>query len=175
MDPVSLIPTPDQIPVGWGWFQLLLTLTFYLHILAMNVMLGTVIIAFIQHFSSEGGSLPVSRQISKKLPYAIALTVNFGIAPLLFLQVIYGHFIYVSSILMGVFWLSIMVLLILAYYSAYIYSYSYHAMRAGRMVTSGITMLSLLAIGFFPQQQHDHDDASGIMGSLFCPPGRLSA
>jgi hypothetical protein len=149
MDPMSLIPTPDQIPVGWGWFQLLLTLTFYLHILAMNVMLGTVIIAFVQHFSSEGGSLPVSRQISKKLPYAIALAVNFGIAPLLFLQVIYGHFIYVSSVLMGVFWLSIMVLLILAYYSAYIYSYSYHKMRAGRMVTTGITTISLLIIGFF--------------------------
>ncbi|HEB68812.1 MAG TPA: hypothetical protein ENI88_04235 [Desulfobulbus sp.] len=149
MDAATLIPTPDQIPVGWGWFQVLLTLTFYLHVLAMDTMLGLVIIAFIHHFSSENKSLPVTREISKKLPYAIALAVNLGIAPLLFVQVLYGHFIYVSSVLMGVFWLSIVLLLIVAYYSAYIYSYRYQSMRAGRMVTSGITMFSLLSIAFF--------------------------
>jgi hypothetical protein len=149
MDPAALIPFPDQIPVGWGWFQLLLTLTFYLHLLAMNVMLGAVIITFIQHFSTEGKSLPVTRQIAKKLPYTIALAVNLGIAPLLFVQVIYGHFIYVSSVLMAIFWLSIVALLIIAYYSAYVYSYRYSTMAAGRMITSGLTMLALLCIGFF--------------------------
>jgi len=149
MDPATLIPTPDQIPVGWGWFQFLLTLTFYLHILVMNIMLGSVIIVFVHHFSSEGKSSPLTREISQKLPYTIALAVNFGVAPLLFAQVIFGHFIYVSSILMGVFWLSIVALLIIAYYSAYIYSYRYQHMVAGRMITTGITMLSLLCIGFF--------------------------
>ena len=27
MDPSTLIPTPDQIPIGWGWFQYLLPLS----------------------------------------------------------------------------------------------------------------------------------------------------
>jgi len=149
MDPATLIPTPDQIPVGWGWLQILITSTFYLHVLAMDTMLGIAIITFVHHFSSEGDSLPVTREISKKLPYVIALAVNLGIAPLLFAQVLYGHFLYVGSMLLGVFWLSIVLLLIIAYYSAYIYSYRYKTMRAGRMITSGITMVSLLCIGFF--------------------------
>ncbi len=149
MDPATLIPTPDQIPVGWGCFQILLTSTFYLHVLAMDTMLGTAIITFIHHFSSEGDSLPVTREISKKLPYIIALAVNLGIAPLLFAQVLYGHFLYVGSMLLGTFWLSIFLLLIIAYYSAYINAYRYKTMRAGRMITSGITMVSLLCIGFF--------------------------
>jgi hypothetical protein len=149
MNPATLIPAPDAIPVGWGWFQFLLTLTFYLHILAMNIMLGTVIIAFFHHAVSEGKTSPLTGQIAGKLPYTIALTVNLGVAPLLFAQVIYGHFIYVSSILMGVFWLSIVALLILGYYSAYIYMYKYQTMRLGRIVTSGMAMLSLLCIGFF--------------------------
>lgn len=149
MDPATLIPTPDQIPVDWGWFQLLLTLTFYLHVLAMDTMLGIAIIAFIHHFSTEGTSLPVTREISKKLPYLIALAVNFGIAPLLFAQVLYGHFLYVASVLMGVFWLSIFLLLIIAYYSAYIYNSRYTSMTAGRMATSGLTTLCLLCVGFF--------------------------
>ena len=149
MDPATLIPTPDTIPVGWGWFQFLLTLTFYLHILAMNIMLGTVIIAFAHHATSEGATSPLTGQISGKLPYAIALTVNLGVAPLLFAQVIYGHFIYVSSILMAAFWLSIVALLILGYYSAYIYMYRHQTMQLGRIITSGVAMLSLLCIGFF--------------------------
>ncbi len=149
MDPAALIPAPDQIPVPWGWFQFLLTLTFYLHILAMNVMLGGVIIAFVHHFGREGGSTDLTRLVANKLPTTIALAVNLGVAPLLFAQVIYGHFLYVSSVLMGVFWLSIVGLLILAYYSAYLHSYRYQTMRAGRMICTGLTCLSLLAIGFF--------------------------
>ncbi len=150
MNPATLIPTPDTIPVSWGWFQILLTLTFYLHILAMNIMLGTVIIAFVQSISRKDEQyLPVNRQIAKKLPYGIALTVNLGVAPLLFAQVIFGHFIYVSSLLMGVLWLSIVALLIIAYYSAYIFWYRHQDLQAGRTFTTGLTMISLLAIGFF--------------------------
>lgn len=149
MDPSTLIPTPDQIPISWGWLQLLQTLTLYLHILAMNIMLGSVIITFFHHFSTEGGSSPITRLIAKKIPYTIAFAVNLGIAPLLFAQVLYGQFIYVSSVLMGVFWLSIVGLLIAAYYSSYIYTYQYETMRAGRMLVSGTSMISLLAIGFF--------------------------
>ena len=149
MVPAALIPVPDAIPVGWGWFQFLLTLTFYLHIVAMNIMLGTVIIAFTHHSVTEGRHLPLTEQIAGKLPYSIALTVNLGVAPLLFAQVIYGHFIYVSSILMAAFWLSIVALLIIGYYSAYIYMYKYRAMQTGRIITSGVTMLALLCIGFF--------------------------
>ncbi len=48
------------------------------------------------------------------LPLVIAFAVNFGVAPLLFLQVLYGHFIYTSSILMGIFWISIIPALIIA-------------------------------------------------------------
>jgi uncharacterized membrane protein YwaF len=41
MDPATLIPYRDTIPVHWGWFQFLLILTFGLHILFINAMLGS--------------------------------------------------------------------------------------------------------------------------------------
>ena len=47
MNPAALIPTPDVLPVPWGWFQVLLLLTLFLHILLMNVMLGTAVIALV--------------------------------------------------------------------------------------------------------------------------------
>ena len=107
MDPLSLIPTPDAIPVHWGWFKFFLILTFFLHLLFMNTMLGIAIIALARSLSDVGRTEAVNREISQKLPYTIAFAVNMGVAPLLFIQVLYGQFIYTSSVLMAVYWLSI--------------------------------------------------------------------
>ncbi|WP_028585912.1 hypothetical protein [Desulfogranum mediterraneum] len=148
MDPATLIPTPDVIPVHWGWFQLLLLVTFFMHILLMNVMVGTAFIAAVSHFYRDGGSSPATTAISEKLPFAIAFAVNFGVAPLLFLQVLYGHFIYTSSILMAVFWLWIIAMVIAAYYLAYIYKYKYLQLNKGRAILTGLITLLLLLVGF---------------------------
>jgi len=77
MDPVSLIPTPDTIPVPWGWFQLLLSLTFYLHVLAMNIMLGTALIAFFHSLKkNHPGDTDIVRDISSQLPFTMAFAIN---------------------------------------------------------------------------------------------------
>lgn len=148
MIPAHLIPAPDPLQVPWGWFQILLSATFLLHLLAMNIMLGWAIIAGINHAFKE--SIPAENQlISRKLPFAIAFAVNFGVAPLLFLQVLYGHFMYTSSVLMAVFWLSIVALLILAYYGAYIYNLQFARMPGLHTLVTAIIALLLLAIAFF--------------------------
>lgn len=148
MDPATLIPTPDPLQVPWAWFQLLLTITLFLHILLMNMMLGGAFIAFARHLTHPEDPGPLTRMVSRRLPFTIAFTVNFGVAPLLFVQVLYGHFMYTSSILMASFWLAIVALLIAAYYLAYIYSYRYESMMMGRTVTVGLSLLLLLLIGF---------------------------
>jgi len=148
MDPSRLIPAPDTLPVPWGWFQILLLLTFVLHLLFMNAMLGTAIIALVSHLKKPKSALPVTADISRKLPYTIAFTVNLGVPPLLFLQVLYGHFFYVSSVLMAVYWISIIALLLIAYYSAYIYDFKYEALGAPRLFFISATVLIFLFIAF---------------------------
>ncbi|MFC1513105.1 hypothetical protein ACFL5J_01515 [Thermodesulfobacteriota bacterium] len=148
MDPAALIPTPDTIPVAWGWFQFLLMLTFVLHLLLMNAMLGGAIIALTTHLVKPEGSPVICRQMAHKLTYLIAFAVNFGVAPLLFLQVLYGQFFYTSTILMARHWLTIIALLILAYYSAYIYHLKYKALGAGRVRVLWLVVTPLLVIGF---------------------------
>jgi len=148
MDPSRLIPAPDTIPVPWGWFQFLLLLTFVLHLLFINTMLGTGIIAVVYHLKTAKNESSLTAGIARKLPYSIAFAVNMGIAPLLFLQVIYWHFFYVSSVLMAVYWISIIVLLLVAYYSAYIYDFKYASLGSARAVFIGVTVLILLFIAF---------------------------
>ena len=148
MNPATLIPTPDILQVPWGWFQVLLLVTLYLHILLMNVMLGSAVIALVNLFRSGGDATPISRDISRKLPFAIAFTVNFGIAPLLFVQVLYGNFFYASSVLMANIWILVIALLIIGYYLAYILNYRFDALHGGRVLLIGFVVAALLTIGF---------------------------
>jgi len=148
MNPQHLIPVADTIPVHWGWLQFLLILTFTLHLLAMNAMLGSGIITLIREFIQGDQSQQINKEVSLKLPYTIAFTVNMGVAPLLFLQVLYGHFIYTSSILMAVYWISIILVLILAYYAAYIYDFKFDALGEARKIFIALCVILLLWTGF---------------------------
>ncbi|WP_375720966.1 hypothetical protein [Saccharicrinis sp. FJH54] len=113
----DVIPTPDTLPVHWVWFQILLTFTFVLHLLLMNLVLGGSLLAV--------GDLVRGKSIDKEsrhIPTLIALTINLGVPPLLFVQVLFGNFFYSSSVMMSVYWILIIPVLILAYYGAYIFS-----------------------------------------------------
>ncbi|MFO7666408.1 MAG: hypothetical protein R6V76_07310 [Desulfobacterales bacterium] len=151
MDTASLIPAPDIIPVHWAWLKVLLITTFTAHILLMNIMLGSAIIAFISSINRQSDSSLVylQKEISQKNTFIIAFTINFGVAPLLFLQVLYGNFFYTSSILMAVYWLSVVFLLITAYYAAYIYKFNFDRLILTRKYAAGLSALLLLVTGFF--------------------------
>jgi hypothetical protein len=151
MDPSFLIPDPDAIPVNWLWLQLLLTITTFLHLVAMNVLLGSACVALAAPLSGGGEETagPLCRNIGEKLPYVMAFTINFGVAPLLFLQVLYGQFFYNSSILMAVYWLAIIGLLIVTYYAAYIFHLRYEDLGAVRSLLAGGIVLLLMVVAFF--------------------------
>ena len=148
MPDAALIPTPDAIPVPWGWFYILLMLTFLLHLLCMNAMLGGGIIALLNSVRRNHANCLLSKEFSYKWPYTIAFAVNMGVAPLLFIQVLYGNFIYSSSILMAAWWLSIIAMLILAYYSAYIYDFKFDVLGVWRTLIGGFSVVLLLVIAF---------------------------
>ncbi|MBT3265620.1 hypothetical protein HN371_00630 [Candidatus Poribacteria bacterium] len=126
------IPSPDPIPLpAPAWVvQFLLLLTFTLHALAMNVLLGGGIVAALavaRGRKSPGSRIDrLGRGLAKALPYAAATAITTGVAPLLFVQVLYGQFFYSSSILMAVPWLAIVGILTIAYYGLYV-----NAFRAG--------------------------------------------
>jgi hypothetical protein len=144
----SLVPTPDAIPVAWGWFQFLLLLTLPLHLLCMNAMVGSTGIAFYARLRPDAASRRLAHELAKVIPFLVAFSVNFGVAPLLFNQVLYGHFLYVSSVLMAVFWLAVVPLLILAYYALYLYDFRFNRAGVTGTLLLGFALLAFFAIGF---------------------------
>jgi len=63
----SIIPSPDSLLVNWLWFQVLLVITFTLHIILVNLILGGCFLAIC--FIWMGG-FEYSREIARK-PFVI--------------------------------------------------------------------------------------------------------
>jgi len=139
----SIIPTADTIPVHWLWFKLLLLFTFFIHMILMNFILGGSLLTVWDMLRGKP-----EKQASGSIPTLIALTVNFGVPPLLFVQVLYGQFFYSSSVMLAVPWILIIPILIVAYYGAYVFVKKPDSApgwsKAGLVVTS----LFLLYIAF---------------------------
>ena len=146
MDPASLVPAPGMLQVPWGWFEFLLLLTFGLHILFMNIVVGSVALSLVAEF--RGRDEVLVHDLATKTPTALAFTVNAGVAPLLFLQVLYGHFFYISAVLQGWWFLSIIGLVIVAYYGLYLYDFRFERLDDRRMPVLFISALLLLVVSF---------------------------
>ncbi|MBN2063941.1 MAG: hypothetical protein JW745_03985, partial [Sedimentisphaerales bacterium] len=56
----------------------------------------------------------------RALPPVLSLTITTGIAPLLFVQTLYGHYSYSSNIFLGYFWLGSLVLLLAGFICLYL-------------------------------------------------------
>lgn len=150
---IQIIPTADPIPLPapFWLFKLLLVVTFLLHILVMNFMLGGGILAAIARFKSrkDENYRRLSEDLSKKIPSLLAATITLGVAPLLFLQVLYGQFFYTSSILIGWPWFLVLIFLTLAYYGFYLIAFKKAETpnRFGWVLL--LSVLLIFVVGFF--------------------------
>lgn len=146
MNPASLIPLVEPVPIPWAWFDVLLIVTFTAHILFMNALVGSAAIGL---WRALRGNDDVAYGAGMKLPPLLALTINMGVAPLLFLQVNYGHFDYVSSVMMGGWWLGLIAALLISYYGFYTYKFGYDSMGAGkRNALFALSLAGLVYVGF---------------------------
>lgn len=149
-----MIPDPDPIalPAPVPLLTALLLLTFVLHILAMNVTLGGTIIAAASDLWGRRRSSErhrrLARDIFQVLPIAVALTVTLGVAPLLFIQVIYGQLFYTSSIIMAWPWLLVFAIVIVAYYGVYLYAWGGDFLGERRVWVGLGSAVLFLAVAF---------------------------
>ena len=153
MNPQVILPAPDALPLPAAplLLELLLHLTFFLHLLAMNAMLGGLLLTFYGRLRGRDASDPwtaLADSIAKLSPSLVAATVTLGVAPLLFLQTLYGQFFFTSSILMAWGWFSVVVVVIFAYYGTYIQSFRGRNLGATQLPLLGVTLLLFLWVSF---------------------------
>jgi len=120
----------------------LVTLT--LHFIAMNFLVGGIITVLWGKFANRWEH-PVVRQFVNLFPVALAATVSLGVAPLLFLQLVFHRQVYAASIVSGWFWLEIIDAVILAYFLLYAASMSQKKGKGRRPI---YLVLALICLGY---------------------------
>ena len=143
---IPAIPQADPLALpapAWLLWALLL-LTFFLHVIPMNLVLGGSIIGAIARVRGRrpdrAHEARLAHIIVKAMPVLISATVTLGVAALLFLQVLYGRVFFVSSVIIGWWWLGVVGLLILTYYAAYLM-----AMRESSLGGAAVVLAWLVA------------------------------
>jgi hypothetical protein len=126
----ALDPIPLPAPV---WlFKLLHIVTLSLHFVAVEMLLGGLLLAVVLSlFRNSAASTVAARALARRLTVVMTYVINLGVPPLLFAQVLYGRALYTSSILIGAYWISIVGLLTLAYWLLYQFTGRLESNRAG--------------------------------------------
>lgn len=118
MTTLAALPDFDFIPAPLWLITALHVLTLTLHLLAMNFMVGGLAVSLFGRIEGKWQNDTV-KLFLKLFPGAMAATVTLGIAPLLFVQLVYGRQVYAASIVSAWFWFAIPIVVILAYYFLY--------------------------------------------------------
>lgn len=133
----NLIPNPDPlglpVPV-WILFGLKI-FGFFVHLLFMNLWVAGLPTALCLLKSKPA----LAARLLRSMPFFIAFGINAGIVPLLFLQTVYPQFFYPATILQAWFWLSVIPLLLIAYYSVYLASFG--TFRFGATLVATVLLL----------------------------------
>ena len=139
------LPDYDFLPAPLWLITILHLVTLTLHFLAMNFMLGGVLIVLFGRFEDRWSN-PTVKKFVVLFPSIMAATVTFGVAPLLFLQVVYPKQVYAASITSAWFWLGISGAAIWSYYFFYGSSFSKTEGPGRRPLYLLLAMLGLVYI-----------------------------
>jgi hypothetical protein len=114
---------PIPLPAPIWLIKLLHIVTLALHFVAVEMLLGGLLIAvLLSLFRGSPQSMVTARALARRLTVVMTYVINLGVPPLLFAQVLYGRALYTSSVLIGIYWISIVAVLTLTYWLLYQFS-----------------------------------------------------
>lgn len=153
MSPIVPAPDPIGLPAPVWLLKSLLVATFLLHLLPMNLILGGGFVAAWAGWRGRGGAdasrhRALASDLVRLLPLATAFAITLGIAPLLFLQVVYGQLFYTSSVLMAWSWMGVVGLLLVGYYAYYGVAFGEEKERGAGWALLGAFALTAVAFLF---------------------------
>ncbi len=137
---------PIPLPAPVWLMKALLLLTLALHFVAVMTVVGSLAMTtwfnFVGRMKKDNCQLSASLVLSRRLPVLMTYLINLGVPPLLFAQVLYGRALYTSSVLIGVLWISVIGMLIAAYYCIY---RTYDHIKDGK-AGWGLSLISLILV-----------------------------
>ena len=147
---ISQIPVPKDIPLPLPlpeWLLVfILILSFLLHILFINLMVGGGILTFWYEMRGKKNKDydQLAREIAGTITVNKSLAVVLGVAPLLSINVLYTLYFYSSNALTGNMWISIIPWVTVAFLLVYLHKYTWE-----RLADNKTLHLAILGLGVF--------------------------
>lgn len=142
---------PAGLPFYPQVFMGLSVLTFALHIFVVQLMLGASGVAIWGAFRKDVHARRLGLTMVNVAKISVSVAIVLGVAPLLFVQVIYDPFWYTSNVLSARFVLGFILVLIFAYLALYVYyfgNYNADPNAPRKRVWAMLTSLALfIAVG----------------------------
>lgn len=121
---------PAGLPFYPQVFMALSVLTFALHIFTVQLMLGASGVTIWGAFSGNPHARRLGLSMLNVAKIAVSVAIVLGVAPLLFVQVIYDPFWYASNVLSARWVIGFIIILIFAYLAMYTYYYGNYGVEA---------------------------------------------
>ncbi|MBO1002280.1 cytochrome ubiquinol oxidase subunit I [Pseudogracilibacillus auburnensis] len=131
---ISIIPEDLElvIPGNVGFFEVLIVVSFLIHILFVNITVGSSALAVVQEIkgirTKRAEDDMLAAQLATHTSILKSIAVVMGIAPLLLISVLYTQYFYPSTILIGKAWLSLLLILLVAFLFLYAYKFTWDKM-----------------------------------------------
>jgi hypothetical protein len=137
------------LPAPYEFLLFFKVLGFILHAIPMNVVEAGMFLVLLLRWRGGEPGVQLAERLGRQMPVIIALAVNLGIVPLLFTQALYYRVFYPATILMAWSWLSVILLLLTAYYGVYVYSVAQRrgTLRPWKTVLGWVSAALFLVIG----------------------------
>lgn len=145
---MNVMRDPAGLPAHPILFQVLMVLSWVFHIAFVNLTIGAAglaIYAFFQRDKCVDWQL-LSMAMTKVAKVGVSLLIVLGVAPLLFMQVIYDPQWYVSNLLSGAWTILFVFLLIVAYCAWFVFYYANQPVAKRRIVWFACLALVLLCV-----------------------------
>jgi len=143
------LPFPFGFPAATQLYLVLLVATLLVHMIFMHyVLAGTAYLACGRLFGRQrAADCGWQQRLADWLPFATGLAITAGVAPLLFLQILYQREFYTANLLLSHRWMAILPVLLVCFYLLYLQKSSWISRRAwGWRVV--VTWLAFAGFGF---------------------------
>lgn len=116
---------PFGFPVHLAFYLVVYVLTLIVHVILMAyVLAGSFWLAWATLLPGPGAipraQQPLARLLRDWMPFALSGVITAGVAPLLFVQILYQQSFYTANLLLGWRWLIVVPVLVLVFYLLYV-------------------------------------------------------
>lgn len=153
---------PFNLPAPTAWYAVLYVVTLLMHavfmsyVLAGSIMLGVAgLRGMLGRPASPSAWSAVTTVLKDWMPFALSAAITAGIAPLLFVQILYQQEFYTANLLSFHRWMAILPVLIVAFYLLYLLkAHRIEGKTAVQGVVAMVVMVCILFVGWSWVENH---------------------